>query len=48
MDRRLTVALDGGLLFDPIDYDDPAGRPRPFDESPSRSACRGARSRSAT
>ena len=24
MDRRLTVALDGELLFDPIDYDHPA------------------------
>jgi signal peptidase I len=30
MDRRLSVAIDGALLFEPIDYDDPAigpGRP---------------------
>jgi signal peptidase I len=33
MDRRLTVALDGVLLFDPIDYDDPTPGPGP-DESP--------------
>ncbi|MCA1684547.1 MAG: signal peptidase I, partial [Planctomycetia bacterium] len=31
MDRRLTVALDGVLLFDPIDYDDPAVGPGPGD-----------------
>jgi signal peptidase I len=31
MDRRLTVALDGVLLFDPIDFDDPAVRPGPGD-----------------
>src|SRR5262249_13263988 len=27
MDRRLTVALDGALLFDPIDYDNPSFGP---------------------
>ena len=27
MDRRLTVALDGVLLFDPVDFDDPAVGP---------------------
>jgi signal peptidase I len=27
MDRRLSVAIDGALLFDPIDYDDPAVGP---------------------
>jgi signal peptidase I len=30
MDRRLTVALDGHLLFPPYDYDDPAVSPPPF------------------
>jgi signal peptidase I len=29
MDRRLTVALDGKLLFEPYDYDDPAVSPLP-------------------
>ncbi|MGE3822263.1 MAG: signal peptidase I [Isosphaeraceae bacterium] len=33
MDRRLTVAIDGDLLFDPIDYDDPRVGPGPT-ESP--------------
>ena len=28
MDRRLTVAIDGRLLFDPVDYDDPSGNLR--------------------
>jgi signal peptidase I len=31
MDRRLTVALDGEPLFDPIDFDDPAVGPGPGD-----------------
>ncbi len=43
-DRRVQVAIDGQLLFDPYDYDDPArgrpGRPR----ARSRSACGAARS----
>jgi signal peptidase I len=33
VDRRLTVAIDGEPLFEPLDYDDPAGGPPP-DESP--------------
>jgi signal peptidase I len=33
MDRRLMLALDGVLLFDPLDYDDPSGFPS-ADESP--------------
>jgi signal peptidase I len=32
MDRRLLVALDGKLIFDPIDYDDPAAGPGPDDK----------------
>jgi signal peptidase I len=31
MDRRLTVAIDGVLLFDPIDFDDPKLGPGPGD-----------------
>jgi signal peptidase I len=33
VDRRLTVAIDGEPLFEPLDYDDPASGPPP-DESP--------------
>jgi signal peptidase I len=33
VDRRLAVALDGEPLFEPLDYEDPAGGPPP-DESP--------------
>ena len=32
-DRRLIVALDGELLFEPLDFDEPSPRP-PADESP--------------
>jgi signal peptidase I len=40
MDRRLMVALDGVLLFDPIDYDDPAPFPS-FESSPLAFGVRG-------
>ena len=40
MDRRLTVAVDGALLFDPIDYDDPSVVPG-FDASPMALGVRG-------
>lgn len=40
MDRRLLVALDGELLFDPIDYDEPATGPWPH-ESPVALGVRG-------
>jgi signal peptidase I len=40
MDRRLQVSLDGVLLFDPLDYDDPAGFPD-ADESPLALGVRG-------
>jgi signal peptidase I len=40
VDRRLTVALDGQPLFEPLEYDDPAGGPPP-DESPIALGVRG-------
>ena len=41
IDRRLTVALDGVPLFDPIDYDGPVGRGRAGRDARSRSGSRG-------
>ncbi len=41
MDCRLTVAIDGELLFDPIDYDDPAPGPGRSDEGPIALGVRG-------
>jgi signal peptidase I len=40
MDRRLMVAIDGSMLFEPIDYDDPAVFPS-FEESPVALGVRG-------
>jgi len=40
MDRRLTVAVGGRLLFEPVDYDDPVGGPGPS-ESPVALGARG-------
>jgi signal peptidase I len=40
MDRRLQVAIDGKLVFDPIDYDDPAYFPS-FEPSPVALGVRG-------
>jgi signal peptidase I len=40
MDRRLTVAVDGALLFDPIDYEDPAAFPS-FEPNPIALGIRG-------
>jgi signal peptidase I len=33
-DRRVLVAIDGRLLFDPVDYDNPRGGPPPPGDSP--------------
>jgi signal peptidase I len=33
-DRRVLVALDGRLLFDPVDYDNPRGGPPPDSDNP--------------
>jgi len=42
MDRRLTAAVNGVLLFDPVDYDDPAVGPGPRDNPIAFGVNRGA------
>jgi signal peptidase I len=42
VDRRLAVALDGRLLFEPFDYDDPEGYPGRAGERPAGIGVQGA------